>query len=217
MTGAPAPRRRVQPGRAVDDRLRDLERRFRSTRAPEDETRLLVERIRSGDLAEGRARAAAVLGHEAARVAVGAEPGDGDLPTPRWIERIEEAAGDAGAEACVRAAIAIARAVIDDQGGAPKGYLADVAIDVLERWVARPEDEELFARIADLASLGEGMAPAGSVSWACRTACVSRGEDPIGWALAACAADAAEVLGEERTRAVIRASLLPWMLETAGR
>jgi hypothetical protein len=56
-----------------DQRLRELERRFRATGAPEDEAPLLQERLRRGDLSAARLELAAYLGHEGAALACKAE------------------------------------------------------------------------------------------------------------------------------------------------
>lgn len=53
-----------------DDRLRELERRWRTTGAPEDEGAWLSERVRAGELSPVRLHAAAALGHSAARIAL---------------------------------------------------------------------------------------------------------------------------------------------------
>lgn len=57
----------------TDDRLSELERRFRATGAIEDEVPLLRRRLRRGDLTAERLELAAYLGHEAAALACSAE------------------------------------------------------------------------------------------------------------------------------------------------
>ena len=54
----------------ADDKLRQLERRWRESSTVEDEAALLRERVRVGDLSEGRLRLAASFGQEAATAAV---------------------------------------------------------------------------------------------------------------------------------------------------
>ncbi len=50
-----------------DEKLRELERRFKETGSVEDEAAWLVERVRVGDLTQERLELAAYLGHEPAR------------------------------------------------------------------------------------------------------------------------------------------------------
>ena len=54
-----------------DERLRELERRWKETRAVQDEAACLSERVRSGNLDRERLRLAAYLGNEASREALG--------------------------------------------------------------------------------------------------------------------------------------------------
>jgi hypothetical protein len=53
-----------------DQRLRDLERRWRETGTVEDEAAYLLERVRAGDLSRERLEIAAYLGHEGAAMAL---------------------------------------------------------------------------------------------------------------------------------------------------
>ncbi len=53
-----------------DQRLRDLERRWRQTGAIEDEAAYLLERLRTGGLSRENVRLAAVCGHTAAAIAM---------------------------------------------------------------------------------------------------------------------------------------------------
>lgn len=59
-----------------DERLRDLERRWRAGGAPDDDARLVLERLRGGQLAQVDVDLAALLGHPAACAALGRAPGD---------------------------------------------------------------------------------------------------------------------------------------------
>jgi hypothetical protein len=58
----------------VDEKLRELERRWKETGTVEDEAAHLLERVRLGLLAERRLVAAAALGHPGAQAAVGPQP-----------------------------------------------------------------------------------------------------------------------------------------------
>jgi hypothetical protein len=55
-----------------DERLRELERKWKSTRSVEDHAAYLQARVRAGDLEADRLELAAYCGHAAARAAVGA-------------------------------------------------------------------------------------------------------------------------------------------------
>lgn len=52
-----------------DQKLRDLERRWKETGTVEDEAAYLLERVRAGDLSQERLELAAYCGHEGARTA----------------------------------------------------------------------------------------------------------------------------------------------------
>ena len=56
-----------------DERLRELERRWKETGSVEDEAAWLSERVRAGELTEERLRLAAALGQPAAVAASGSD------------------------------------------------------------------------------------------------------------------------------------------------
>lgn len=107
-----------------DERLRDLERRWRETGAdedaaayarareragelvPADEVALLRARLQRGDLHPARAAQAALLGHAAAARALQADPQPEPL-TAAWLVTL----GQHGAALQARVALALARAV----------------------------------------------------------------------------------------------------------
>lgn len=67
-----------------DDRLRQLERRFRASGAAEDEAAFLLERVRVGDLDQAGLELAAYCGHQASQLATGlASPPERGLEA--WI------------------------------------------------------------------------------------------------------------------------------------
>lgn len=78
----------------TDERLRELERRWKETRAAQDEAAYLVERVRSGDLDRERLWLAACVGDEASREALG----DGSWSLADSRSRLLEraSAGDLG-------------------------------------------------------------------------------------------------------------------------
>ena len=66
-----------------DQRLRELERRWKETNSPDDEAAYLLERVRVGDLPRERLELAAYCGHEGARRATSA-----DAPARRRKEKV---------------------------------------------------------------------------------------------------------------------------------
>lgn len=97
----------------MDERLRDLERRWRASGAIDDEAAWLGERLRTGDLAPERARLAAWLGHPAAEALTGVRFGDEPLQSAGEVRRAEAALWEgvavAGPDAARRALLAHAR------------------------------------------------------------------------------------------------------------
>jgi hypothetical protein len=105
--------------------------RWRASGLVEDEVAWLHERVRAGDLRVDALRLAAHLGHAASAKLVGS-------PTPcasprRWADHV----GVGGVEACIRAAVAAARAVARDHA----------AIATADAWLDRPEDERVQAEL----------------------------------------------------------------------
>ena len=182
----------------VDDRLRELERRFRGTGAVEDEAAWLRERLRVGELAPERLDLAADLGHRASQAARGRSAG---------APAREELAGiltRRGKEVCARAAVAVVRDAAPALGGAPRAVLA--ALEDAEQWIVCPCVEHLSRaaghwwqfRTADT-----------TLGWlAAQVACVA-GYDPEGWA---------EPSTPEELEELLAYSLgyMPGFLETAG-
>ena len=85
-----------------DEKLRDLERRFRQTGSPDDEAAWLLERVRVGDLTQERLELAAYCGHEGARRAVGQCGPEGALAWAQGLARWGRAPCSAAALACAR-------------------------------------------------------------------------------------------------------------------
>ncbi|MCW8137454.1 MAG: hypothetical protein KIT58_00945 [Planctomycetota bacterium] len=71
-----------------DQKLRELERRWRETGSPDDKAAYLLERVRVGDLTQERLELAAYCGHEGARRAVGLEPTTESGPFGPWVARV---------------------------------------------------------------------------------------------------------------------------------
>jgi hypothetical protein len=89
----------------TDERLRDLERRWKETGSVEDEAAWLKERVRAGDFPPTRLELAAYCGYEAARRAVATQNDPPDLV--EWVGGFARFGNDVSA----RAAVAIAREV----------------------------------------------------------------------------------------------------------
>ena len=127
-----------------DQRLRELERRWRETGSVEDEAAYLRERVRVGDLTQERLELAAHCGHEGARRALGQEP----IAPPRspsettsWLRSLPQAPH----EVLVRAALQAARnGVAAGDNHAKRGRFrervieAKRAVSAVEKWLACP-------------------------------------------------------------------------------
>jgi hypothetical protein len=85
-----------------DERLRQLERRFRETGTDEDGAAWLGARLRAGELSEDQLRLAAHLGHGPARMAIGAE----EAPPSGWplLRGLQAFGWEAQVRACLAAA-----------------------------------------------------------------------------------------------------------------
>lgn len=124
----------------ADEQLRDLERRFRSTGALDDERRWLAERLRAGRLSRERLEVAALVGHEAARAALGAHPSPGS-PSPgspegfdAWLAALEAR----GLDVTAGSTLALARLLVEPapREGAAAPFWA--VVEAGEAWLAAP-------------------------------------------------------------------------------
>ncbi len=142
-----------------DQRLRELERGWRTGGAVEAEAALVRERLRLGLVDEPRLRLAARLGHGASRLVLGLlddrPPGD----VRRRLAALDHDLGRSGPEAVVRAAIALARSRVRLWGHTrASGSAADrarllAALDAAVAWVRCPCD-------LHVAEAAEAVAPA---------------------------------------------------------
>ncbi|MDC3379526.1 hypothetical protein OAX78_04520 [Planctomycetota bacterium] len=89
-----------------DERLRELERRWKETQAVEDEAAYLLERVRAGDLEQEKLELAAYCGHEGAQAAIGEE--QENVPIALRVRRLS---GRWGRDVAVRAALLALEAV----------------------------------------------------------------------------------------------------------
>jgi hypothetical protein len=114
----------------ADERLRELERRWRETGAPADEAALLLERVRAGTLKQERLELASWCGHAAATLATGIE-----LPRQQkltvWAVDIVRRTDDRTAVLIARAAAG--RAVLGVPDAAPQ---AEPLLALVDAWLA---------------------------------------------------------------------------------
>lgn len=175
-----------------DERIRELERRFKETGSVEDEAAWLKERVRVGDLTEERLSLAAYCGHKAARTAQGRQSSY-QVPESRlrsWFNGLVWAAWSSK-PVVVRAANAAARFSVTDwskQWQTPDDLLA--ALQAVDAWLdcpcpqhrSRAKEASDKARIAayDLEEehgIELGMAPIQSASFAARSAAAATEAD----------------------------------------
>lgn len=201
-----------------DDARREAERRWRESGSVEDGRRYVAQlqraggdpvealrvRMAIGALHEERARLAAHVGHPVARAALGLLDDPPTLVLSAWAHHLF----DWGQAACVRAALAGARAVV--VSGAPASEDVAAALAAAEAWLSCPcprhyrEAEAWNARRADL--------PA----WAWQTVTAAHCPPRACWHHGQALADAARLLGEEVVRAAVREALVAWALPDVG-
>ncbi|MDC3379462.1 hypothetical protein OAX78_04190 [Planctomycetota bacterium] len=119
-----------------DERLRELERRWKETQAVEDEAAYLLERVRVGDLEQEKLELAAYCGDGAAKAALG---GSGPIPTlDEWIQGVFAKCSDEGERNAVdrRVGATLARLACSLPRHDLVGeHVANFCI-AMERWVA---------------------------------------------------------------------------------
>lgn len=200
-----------------DERLRQLGRVWEQGRAEDDGRRYAAELVRAGlgatreglevrlavaELTRPQVELAAHVGHAPARELLGAPPKQELLLWARGLFRFGQAA-------CVRAALAGARAALarwePDHAGdrAPRE-----ALEAAEAWLACP-----CRTHHDAGERWNGRA--GLPVWALETVtashCAPVGHDHHALALAS----AAELVGEPEVKAIVRDALVPWCLDPA--
>jgi hypothetical protein len=206
--------------RVGDEERRAAERRWRETGAAEDGRRYLATLTRAGEEVEAlrvrvamtgpgalhpeRLDLAAHLGHAPALAALEREAPAQSLAD--WASGLHQW----GHPACVRAAVAAARAAVATH--APREGDADAvrAIEAAEAWLACPcrkhyAEAEAFNRL-------RGRLP----EWAWEAVTSSHCAPRACWHHRLAIQAAARALGEEATRAAVRDALVPWALDAAG-
>jgi len=183
-----------------DERLRQLERRWRASGSVHDESGYLLERVRAGDLSRERLELAAYCGHQGARAASA-----GDAPAaPQGLGDWGRGLEPWGKEPCVRAALSAGWA----QSQA-KEYSVD-AVRALRRalaWIRCPcQRHRALAR--------EAAGRSSKIRSATEAALAAAAADAEGAASKAskALARAAKVVGEGRVRAAAQSDVASWAL-----
>lgn len=207
-----------------DERLRELERRWKESAAVVDEAAYLRELLRTGVLSHDQLSLAAYCGHAAAELVLGTDAPPAPSNLVEWARGLFKW----GKEAGVRAAIAAARHRLPDwetlglNNNAP-----ELAIALAERWLAvRSPELEAEAKVVSTAAwrayktnLGHGAA-ADAAAVACHAAESVMKDSAFAAGLAGEAVDAALSEGatanadqrERDLKSALRAALLCWAL-----
>ena len=124
--------------RVSDEKLRELERRWRETGAVEDEAAFLLERVRAGELTQERLELAAYCGHAGARRAVAA-PKDPPQALGQLLEDVEASWGQ---RVAVGVAVAATQAALASclASGHPEAALPTSLVQVAEEAFSCPCD-----------------------------------------------------------------------------
>jgi hypothetical protein len=126
-----------------DERLRQLECRWRETGSVEDEAGYLLERVRVGDLERGKLELAADLGHPAAHVAL-SRPQAPRMVDTETLYGVAERHGD---EATLRLGIACGAAALhvngSEEGLNERGQFIETAQRTAEEWLVTGSQEQL--------------------------------------------------------------------------
>jgi len=162
----------------TDSRLRELERRFRSTGAVVDEAARLAERARVGELPVAALDLAAYLGSVAARLALAGDVALAPESEAEWLIGLH----DRDPVLWVRALIAAAGLVLTRFRQARPGELAPLhALEAAEAWCIRPCLEHAVAVLG-----GRGLSSFATADYGGADAALTQ----AGWALEHAAAAA---------------------------
>lgn len=120
----------------ADERLRELERRWRETGAPGDEAAFLLERVRAGTLAREKLELAAWCGHAAALLATDLEPAPPQQMLTAWAGDLVKWTDDRTAMSIARAAAGRALLGVPDAAQEAESFLA-----LIDEWLATSSPE----------------------------------------------------------------------------
>lgn len=207
-------------GSMSDERLRQLERRWKETGSAEDEAVFLLARVRAGELTRERLELAAFCGSPGA---LRAAPQVVEKPSEdlgRLLEAVEESWGTLPA---IGSGVAAARAAVDSclKSGHPRAVLPTALVDVAEaafKCPCRAHSEaawDTYRRFsAEFWRVTEGqdvsVRSAQSAALACARAAAGRHH-----AARKAVDDAAAAAGSHVVRAAILRYLLTWALAPA--
>lgn len=204
----------------TDDRIRNLERRWRETGALEDEVSYILERLRSGGLTKNQLGLAAYCGHPAARLALDFEPAsDEPQDVEGWVSGIQAFEPDRAT--CARLELGIAWACLplfEARYPAVKGPRR--SLEAFEDWVLAPSESnraralqnptparvDLFAaeEFGDLASTAYMVTTQSPI--------LNEEEDPAGYLETVVIHARLSQLPLERIKAAIASEVTPWLL-----
>jgi hypothetical protein len=207
----------------VDERERELERRFRASGASDDEAAWLRERLRAGRIPTERLRLAAVVGHPAACRALGCEP----LVDPAALGA---AVAGHGREALLRALLALARAALPAwEQRFPRDDRPRIALEAAQGEAGCPCPRHRAAVAGRLGAAADAWAAARQVpaqraaqaALLCQRAAAVAARSPAGAEqdaddLRAAILAAGDLEPPARVRALLRAALAPWALGYPG-
>ncbi len=150
----------------MDERLRELQRRFRASGDIEDEVAFLGELVRTERISRGRLGCAAALGHVAARRVLG---DDAPMPPegPDDLRRVLVGLGWGGKEAAIRAGLSIARRFLPHCG--PRARFtpaAKEAVDAVESWLEEPSAEGVARCARAAGALDQASLKSRASAWA---------------------------------------------------
>lgn len=140
-----------------DQKLRELQRRWKETQSVEDEATYLLERVRVGDLSKAALELAAYCGHEAARLACSTAPGD---ESRNLVSESLRTALSTIRRVFGRPVLARACLLMFGQAHFEEGPVTKV-LEAGSEWAERPS-QEAARRVRDLAThVWEGTSPSG--------------------------------------------------------
>ena len=203
----------------MDERERELERRFRASRSSEDEAAWLRERLRAGRLQAERLRLAALVGHPAACQAVGTQP----LLDPAALAG---AIAEHGREPQLRALLALARGGLPEwEQRFPRDDRPRIALEAAAGEAGCPCPRHRTAVVERLPAAADAWAAArqlgaqraAQAALLCQLAAAVAGRAPAGLEpgleeLRAAILAAGDLDAPARVRAALRAALVPWAL-----
>ena len=144
-----------------DQKLRELERRWKETGSPDDEAAYLLERVRVGNLTQERLELAAYCGHEGARRATQSTLGQA-MGALDWVQHLDHWPGTAAIAAVVAARFAVKAVDLDDAPADAEQILR--VLRAAETALSRPTQESLRTARDAAEALPRGFTPEASTN-----------------------------------------------------